>query len=263
VGAERQFNYALQAGSREEFVSLVLAGMPKPPTYYPVLKRINKTGPAPLLSLAGGAALGPAAVARHQADGALLIDTRSADAFGLGHIPGAVFAGLGENFTTWMGWLAPYERDLILALDDDDRFPEARTELRRIGLDRVAGYLEGGLPAWRAAGHEVETLDQTTVQDLAQQLEAADEDLVVLDVRRDDEWGMGHIAGARHLFAGEIVQGIAPPIDDATQVAVICASGYRSSVVASILQTRGYDNLINVRGGMDAWAEAGLTVITG
>lgn len=259
LGAERQFNYALLAGSREEFVSLVLAGMPKPPTYYPVLKRINKTGPAPLLSLAGGAALGPEAVARLQADGALVIDARSADAFGTMHIPGAFFAGLGPNFTAWMGWLAPYERDLILILDDD-RFAEAQTELRRIGLDRVAGYLAGGPSAWRAEGHEVETLDQTTVQDLAQQLEGADEDFVVLDVRRDDEWELGHITDARHLFAGEIVRGIAPPIDDATQVAVICASGYRSSVAASILQSRGCGNLINVRGGMDAWNDAGLPV---
>ncbi|MDQ3654724.1 MAG: rhodanese-like domain-containing protein [Chloroflexota bacterium] len=259
LGTERQFNYALQAGSREEFVSLVLAGMPKPPTYYPVLKRINKAGPAPLASLAEGEALGPEAVAWSQAEGARVIDARSADAFGIAHIPGAVFAGLGLNFTAWMGWLAPYDRDLILVLDDD-RFAEAQTELRRIGLDRVAGYLVGGLPAWRAAGYEVAALDQITVQKLAQQLEAAHEGLVVLDVRRDDEWEMGHIAGARHLFAGEIVQGAAPPIDGASPVAVICASGYRSSVAASTLQARGYENVINVCGGMDAWIEAGLPV---
>ncbi len=257
MGAERRFNYALRAGSRDAFVTLVLDGMPKPPTYYPVLKRINKAGPAPLASLDDGEALDPAAVARRQAEGALVIDARSVDAFGREHIPGAVFAGLGPNFSAWMGWLAPYDRDLILVLDDD-RFAEARTDLRRIGLDRVAGYLAGGMPAWRAGGHPIETLGQMAVTGLAQRIDVTGDGLVILDVRRDDEWETGHIAGARHLFAGDIVQGAAPPIDDATQVAVICASGYRSSVAASILQARGYGNVINVRGGMDEWTEAGL-----
>lgn len=261
MGAERRFNYALRADSREEFVTLVLEGMPKPPTYYPILKRINGAGPAPLSSLAVGEALAPAIVARRQAEGVLVIDARSADAFGLGHIPGAIFAGLGPNFAAWMGWLAPYDCDLVLVLDDGEQFKDARTELRRIGLDRVAGSLAGGLPAWRAAGHEVERLGQMTVQQLAQRLETAGNGLAVLDVRRDDEWGMGHIAGARHRFAGEIVQGAEPPMDDRTPVAVICASGYRSSVVASFLQARGHENLINVRGGMDAWTGAGLPMI--
>lgn len=261
MGAERQFNYAFQADTEDRFIELVLTGMPKPPTYYPVLKRVNKQGPAPISALPQGEPLDPGTVAQRQAGGALVVDARSQATFGEGHIPGAVFAGLGPNFTAWMGWLAPYDRDLILVLDGDDQFPGARTELRRIGLDRVAGYLPGGMAAWQAAGHESAALAQMTTHDLAQQLEATHEGFAVLDVRRDDEWELGHIAGARHLFAGEIVQGATPTIDAGTPVAVICATGYRSSVVASILQARGHDNVVNVVGGMDAWTAAGLPAV--
>ena len=211
MGAERRDNYAFGAKSKQAFGHLVLDDMPPPPTYYPVLKRLNAAG-APLLdTLPPGEPLDPDAVAARQAAGALVLDARSQDAFGAGHVPGAQYAGLGPNFTAWMGWRAPYDRDLILVLEDDEEYASARTDLRRIGLDRVAGYLAGGMAAWTASGHEIVTLAQETVNDLAERIAASPEPLVVLDVRRDDEWQAGHIAGAVHLFAGAIVQGAAPP----------------------------------------------------
>jgi hydroxyacylglutathione hydrolase len=260
IGDERRFNYAFKAQSKEGFVDMVLAGMPPPPTYYPILKRINKAGPPLLATLAGGEPLTPDQVATLQAGGAMIVDARSPEAFGGGHIPGSVFAGLGASFTAWMGWLAPYDRDLVLILEDDAQVEEARSELRRIGLDNVAGYLAGGIAAWQSAGREVDTLAQMTVSELARRLEDPVGDLIVLDVRRDDEWDMGHIAGACHVFAGEIVQGAKVPLDVTANVAVICGSGYRSSVTASLLETQGYRNLVNVIGGMDAWYDAGLPV---
>ncbi len=258
IGQEWRFNYAFQARSKESFVKMVLAGMPTPPTYYPTLKRVNKVGPALLSDLPVGEPLAPEHVARAQKAGALVIDTRSPEAFGAGHIPGAVSVGLGPNFTTWLGWLAPYDRELILMLDGDDQFSEARTELRRIGLDAVARYLEGGIESWRAAGGAVIALLQASVHELAHRLEGSRNGLVVLDVRSDEEWQGGHIPGAVHRFGGEIVQGAEAPIGDASQAAVICGSGYRSSVAASLLQARGHRNLINIIGGMDAWNQAQL-----
>jgi hydroxyacylglutathione hydrolase len=98
------------------------------------------------------------------------------------------------------------------------------------------------------------------VKELAQRLDNPANDLVVLDVRRDDEWDEGHVAGAIHLFAGAIVQGADIPVPHGTEVILICGSGYRSSVTSSLLEARGYRNLINVIDGMDAWYEAGLPV---
>lgn len=257
IGHEKRSNYAFRATTQDAFVTEVLAGMPLSPTYYPVLKRVNKVGATPLADLPRGDALTSADVADHSSAGSLVVDARTPEAFGAGHIPGAVFAGLGPNFTTWMGWLAPYDRDVVLILADDAQYDEARTELRRIGVDRVAGFLAGGMGAWTAAGRAVRVLPQMTVHELARRRTHGD-DLAVLDVRGDDEWQGGHIAGATHRFAGEITQGAMPPLSDDQPAAVVCGSGYRASVAASILEGRGYSNLANVIGGMEAWEAAGL-----
>jgi len=257
IGREKMTNYAFKARSEDEFVAMALAGLSAPPTYYPILKRLNKEGASMLRDVPDGAPLTPEQVVHAVAANSLLIDARTPDAFGAGHPPGALFAGLGANFSAWMGWLAPYDRDLILVLDDDDQFADAQTELRRIGLDHVTGYLAGGMAAWRAHRLGMDALPQITVRDLATRM-VSGTDGGVLDVRSDDEWDTGHIEGAAHCFAGNIVRGTAPPIGKGTPVAVICGSGYRSSIVASVLHNRGYHTLVNVTGGMEAWEAAGL-----
>ena len=261
IGQEKSSNYAFQIPEKEPFIDTVLEGMPKPPTYYPVLKRVNKAGATAIAELSTGGPLSPDAVAQLQESGALVVDARSPEAFGEGHIPGAMFAELGPNFTAWMGWKAPYDRQIVFVLDELEgtlQFEEARTELHRIGIDSIAGFLEGGMPAWKASGREVVTLSQISVNDLSARLHEPHGNLTVLDVRSDDEWNEGHIANAIHLFAGDIVQGDEPNVKDDAELAVICGSGYRSSVVSSILQKRGYKNLINVSGGMTAWEEENL-----
>jgi hydroxyacylglutathione hydrolase len=254
IGQEKRCNYAFRAATEAVFVAQVLADMPVAPTYYPTLKQVNKIGPPLLGDLPTGEPLTAAAVRDAMAQGALVIDARDPATFGAGHIPGAIFAGLGPDFTTWTGWLAPYNRDLILVLDTDAQYAAARTELRRIGLDHVAGYLAGGMVAWNGA---VTVLPQLTVSELAaRQREGAG--IAVLDVRTDDEWRQGHIPGALHRFAGALAQGAALPIAPGVPAAVICGSGYRSTVAASLLAARGYTQLLNVPGGVQAWQAAGL-----
>jgi hydroxyacylglutathione hydrolase len=262
MGQEKRFNYAFQTREPEAFRRAVLENMPPAPTYYPVLKRVNKAGARPLAELTPGTALSVQDVERRIAGNALLIDTRSPAAFGGAHIPGALFAGLGTNFTTWMGWLAPYDRDLVLLLEEDWQFEEARTQLRRIGLDRVAGYLAGGLPDWLAAGRDIASLPQLSVHELHERLAGG---LHVLDVRGDDEWRGGHIADASHRYAGELVRGAngasVKGVPTASPLALICGSGYRSSVVASVLQRQGRADLLNVLGGMEGWQAAGFETV--
>jgi hydroxyacylglutathione hydrolase len=98
---------------------------------------------------------------------------------------------------------------------------------------------------------------------LADQLASAppDQAPVVLDVRTTDEWAAGHIDGAHHLFAGEIVNGARPAISPDRQVAVICATGYRSGLAASLLEQRDFCRLAAVTEGMDGWTAAGLPVV--
>ncbi len=261
IGAEKRMNYAFKPMDREKFVATVLKDMPLAPTYYPELKKVNKVGPVSIATLPEIAPLSPAKVDAMLSANALVIDTRSAAEFGDGHIPGVLAVGWGSNFLTWMGWIAPYDRDLVLVLDDATSHDEVALELRRIGIDRVSGYLEGGMAAWREAGLPVATMPQISVSELAQRLTETGSALAVLDVRRPDEWDEGHITSARHAYAGELTQGADAPVDDSRPTAVVCGSGYRSAVAASLLAQRGHANLLNVTGGMTAWNEAGLPVV--
>jgi hydroxyacylglutathione hydrolase len=259
IGAEKMGNYAFQKKDRQGFIAAVMNGMPKPPTYYPVLKKINKRGAVPIEELVEPTAMSTDAVKAAVDAGALVLDVRDPDAYGKGHIANALFAGYGPNFHTWMGWLAPYDRDMVLVTGDNAAVDNVLTALRQIGLDRVIGYLNGGMPAW--AG-KIETLAQMSPEELNRQRE---QDLVVVDVRADSEWNEDHISGAEHVFLGDITQGKTLPdtVENDQPVAIICGSGYRSTVAASILNMRGYTNLRSVVGGMSAWKDARLPVTSG
>lgn len=258
IGQEKMDNYAFREKERDEFVKSILSDMPTPPAYYPVLKRVNTQGTVLIDELMDPRAFDSNKVEELIGKGALVVDTRDKADFGLGHIPGSLFAGFGPNFHTWMGWIAPYDHDILLVTGDNGSVDEVVTALRQIGLDRVVGYLDGGMKAWTG---ETEALEQMTVGQLWRQL---DKGLAVLDVRSDAEWRDDHIGGSGHLFAGEIAQGAVPPdsLGPDRRTAVICGSGYRSWVVASILQAQGYRNLVNVDGGMFAWKDADLPVVT-
>lgn len=255
IGAEKIGNYAFRHDSREAFVADVMEGMPKPPAYYPQLKKVNKAGATYLADLPAPRPLSLEDVRTAMANGSMVIDVRDFASFGQKHIPGAIFAGFGPNFHTWMGWLAPYDRDLVIVGGEDAPIDEIVTALRQIGIDRVTGYLDGGIDAWDG---EVATLPQLDVRSL----HASRGDYHVLDVRNPDEWAQGHIEGAMHHASTEIATGNLPAnLPDDKPLAVICGTGYRSSVTASILQGSGVDNLVNVAGGMTAWNEAGQPVV--
>jgi hydroxyacylglutathione hydrolase len=254
MGQEKTLGYAFNQPDRESFIRVVMAGMPKPPAYYPTMKRVNKVGPTLLRDLPAGGPLSVADVAAKQTAGALLIDARPADRFGQGHVPGAVSVGLGPNFAIWAGWLAPYDREVVLILDEDHQFENARTDLRRVGIDRVAGYLAGGMAVWQAAGKPIETMTTIQVNDLASRLST----YTVLDVRDRTEWQAGHLPGAINAPAGDLAQGAAAPRNGSGKVAVICGTGFRSALAASLLQQRGTPDVVQVDGGMNAWRVAGL-----
>lgn len=254
IGREKAMNYAFRPDSRDEFADAVMSGMPTPPTYYPVLKRVNKAGAKPLAELSPMPALPVDAIEDGLASGALLIDARDRAAFAAGHIPGSIFVGSDGSFATWMGWLAPYERDLILIVDDAEHARDARTMLHRIGLDRVAGY-HVGIDAWRATGRPIDTLETVGAQTLMDERARGDQS-IILDVRGDDEFEMGHIDGAHHHWLARMARGELPELDLDTPVTVLCQSGYRSTVASSLLKSNGFSRVRNLTGGMDAWTEA-------
>ena len=257
IGHERRTNYALKPMSKPEFVKLATADLPEVPRYFAKDVAINREGAAPLSGRPLPESLTPAQVAERVAAGAQLVDVRSAAAYGAGHVPGSWNLGLGGQFASWGGSLLDPKREILVVAEDEDAVAEAALRLSRVGLENVTGYLAGGTFAWFKAGLELATLAQWPVDELRAQL-APGGAVQLLDVRRPGEYADGHVPGAVHIPLDRLTQGSAA-LDRSRPLAIICASGYRSSVAGSLLQSQGWKGpLYNVVGGTSAWVAAGF-----
>jgi glyoxylase-like metal-dependent hydrolase (beta-lactamase superfamily II)/rhodanese-related sulfurtransferase len=258
IGEQRRTNYALQPMSRERFVEMMTVDLPETPRYFARDVEINRSGAQPLAERPLPAALSAGAVAERMGQEAQLLDVRGAAAFGDGHVPGSVHIGLDGQFASWAGSLLDASRPLLLVAGDEAGLSEAQLRLARVGLDALAGYLEGGVEAWAASGRQLRALPQLSVRELGEQRER----LQVLDVRRPREYETSRVPGARNCPLDRLGDGLAG-VDPERPTAVICAGGYRSSAAASLLEGRGFRELYNVVGGTDAWLAAGLEVEAG
>ncbi len=256
IGFERAFNPFLQFDDVEAFTQHCIKTAPPIPKYYSRMKKVNAEGPKILGGLPQVQALPPKAF--KQAVGkktALLIDTRSMFAFGGAHIAGALNLGASPTLSIWAGSLLDPETPILLVLENDSDVEEVVRLFLRTGFTNFAGYLVGGMKAWDVAGYPFEQVPQISVH----QLQSANGQMQVLDVRTDREWKGGHVPGARHIVVPQLQQRVAE-LDRTKPTAVYCASGYRASIAVSILKTAGFENVSNVPGSWHAWKEAGFPV---
>ena len=258
IGQQRQFNYALKPMPKEEFVRLMTTDLPEAPEYFARDVAINRGGAVELAELPDPAALGARDVEALQKRGAVVLDTRPAAQYGAGHVPGSLHVGLSGQFASWAGALVPPKVPIVLVSEEKEQVREARTRLARVGLDNVAGYLEGGLLSWHRAGLPLATTEQIGVEELDARIREGHAARVV-DVRRPAEWQAGHIASAVNVPLNTLESHAADlPKDE--PVAVLCAGGFRSSIGTSILERQGFTKITNVVGGMAAWKNANLEV---
>jgi hydroxyacylglutathione hydrolase len=261
LGYEKRFNWAFQTGSEAEFVSRVLAGQPEPPKYFATMKRLNKEGPRILGGFTRPPKFDAGRLPALLAGGAVVVDTRRARDFAIGHAPGTINIPLNASFTTWAGWLLSYDADSYLLIDGKDSIDTAVRDLAMIGLDRVAGYFEAAaLDAWTAAGRPLGTIPQIQPADLAESLRH--DRVTLVDVRNATEWQGGHIHGARHLPLGYLADR-SGELPRETAIVLQCQSGARSAIGASLLRARGFERVINLTGGFSAWINAGLPTVAG
>ncbi len=251
IGEQRVKNYALQAGTREEFVHMLTDALPERPGYFAKDAEINRAGAGALDALPAMPELNREDILRLQESGAIVLDTRTDAQFADGHFAGSVNIPLSGQFASWAGALLGLETDLALVAENAERATEARMRLARVGIERVAGYLVNGI---EPAGY----LAHITVQDL-DRLRNEDANLQIADVRRPGEWEEGHIDGALLLPLNQIATAM-QQLDPARPVAVHCKGGYRSAIAASLLLRAGFSQVVNVTGGFDAWQAAGLPV---
>ncbi len=261
LGYERRFNWAFQITSEQAFVEAVLAGQPEPPKYFAEMKRLNKEGPRVLGGFKAPERLGAGAFAAHVAAGAVIVDTRPAASFAVGHVPGTISIPQNGSFTTWAGWLIPYSREFYLLVDEHagPTVEAAVRDLAMIGLDRIGGWFDAGVvSAWAEAGRPLGTVPQIAVGDLRESL--AHGAVTLIDVRNRNEWNLGHIAEARHIALGYLGDRL-DEIPRDKPIVLQCASGARSMIGASILRARGLDRVVNLAGGINDWYAAGLPTV--
>ena len=259
LGHQKKTNYALRENmTRNEFIKEVTDGLLPPPAYFPENVKMNKEGYESIDTVLTKGLQPLSAEAFELAaneTGALVLDTRDPQAFAEGFIPRSINIGIDGSFAPWVGSLIPGTTHPLLIVADKGREEEVITRLARVGFDNTIGYLDGGLKAWNAAGKEADSIVSIEATDFAKRFNSGK--LHVMDVRKPSEYAAEHVENAVNVPLDYINQHLAE-IPKSGDVYLHCAGGYRSMIAASILKARGWDNIIDVKGGFKAISEAGV-----
>ncbi len=263
LGHQKATNYALRSDmSKSEFVKEVLDGLLPPPVYFAQNVAMNKSEAVGLdvVMLKGNKPLSPdefESLVNHQ--GALMLDTRSAEAFAEGHIPNAIFIGIDGGFAPWVGALIPDLKQPIVFISDSGREEEVVTRLSRVGYDNTLGYLRGGIKEWEEAGKPTDQVYSISAEEFASQFET--NNLNVLDVRKPAEYEAEHVEKSEN-FPLDFINEKMAELSDSKQYHIHCAGGYRSMIAASILKSRGVHNIVDVKGGFNDIAKTSIPKTT-
>jgi glyoxylase-like metal-dependent hydrolase (beta-lactamase superfamily II)/rhodanese-related sulfurtransferase len=250
LGNQKKTNYALRADmTREEFTSELLEGLGLPPAYFPQNVMMNIQGYESLDTVIEKS-LTPLKPNEFEAlanqSEAIILDVRHENDFVKAHIPSSIFIGIQGNFAPWVGALIMNIKQPLLIITPEGKEEETIMRLSRVGFDNVLGYLEGGIPAWKAAGYETDSISSISPEQFATEFSAKS---IVVDSRKPGEYDAEHVESALNIPLDTINSNLAavPQNDD---FYLHCAGGYRSVIMASILKSRGIHNLINVEKGM-------------
>jgi rhodanese-related sulfurtransferase len=262
IGEQRRTNYALQPMTRAAFIELVTADQPEAPPYFTYDAVLN-TRERPTLDEALARELKPLSLERVlalYAEGAQVLDARDPLDFASAHLAGSVNVGLGGAFATWAGTVLTPERPIVIVADPG-REHEAATRLGRIGLDRVAGYLDDGMLSLQGRPEMTVTTERLSALVAAERL-ASDDPPILVDVRAPREHDAKRIAGSVNIPVSHLVERLSD-LPEGRPVLLHCAGGYRSSIAASLLQQRRKGDVSEIAGGLAAWESAGLPVEEG
>jgi rhodanese-related sulfurtransferase len=254
LGHQKAVNYALRADmTKEEFIKEVTSGLLPPPAYFPLNVMLNKQGYESIDDVIkrGSIALGPDAFETAANEtGALILDTRDPQTFAKGFVPNSINIGIDGSFAPWVGTMIPDIKQQILIVDEPGREEEVITRLARVGYDYTIGYLKGGIEAWKKAGKEIDEIKSIGADELAEELKK-DRNSIVLDVRKQSEYESEHVENAVNAPLDYINDSMLK-VSKTNTYYVHCGSGYRSMIFTSILKARGYDNLVDINGGIKA-----------
>ncbi|HEY4154440.1 MAG TPA: MBL fold metallo-hydrolase [Puia sp.] len=254
LGEERKTNYALKQEDRQEFIRSVTEGLNVAPQYFPINARINKEGYESLEGVMESA-LTPLSLADFKGlilqEDTIILDTRFSEVFTEGFIPGSISIGLDGRFAEWAGSLLPFDKPLVL-IAEPGKEKESAVRLARVGFDQMKGFLEGGFKTWKSAGEKIDLIINVEADELALDLRF-DPKLRVVDVRRETEYGDGHLASAQNIPLETLTDpGTMADFNDTDNIYLHCGSGFRSVIACSLFKRQGIHNLRNVVGGYEA-----------
>ncbi len=258
LGNQKKTNYALRADmTREEFTKELLDGLGLPPAYFPQNVMLNIQGYESLDAVMEKSFRGLSPkefeTLANQSE-AVVLDVRHEDDFVKSHIPNAIFIGIQGNFAPWVGALIGDVKQRLLLVTPEGREQETITRLSRVGFDHVLGYLEGGMAAWERAGFETDVIASISPEQFAKELS---KESVVVDARKPSEFQAEHVANALNIPLDTLNSNFAAVPKD-VDFYLHCLGGYRSVIMAAILKSRGYHQLINVEKGITGIRNAGV-----
>ena len=249
IGNQKHSNYALKAKSKAEFIKLVTEGLNKPPDYFTYVAQMNRRKYDALEEILQKN-LNPLSLQQFKFilnnEDAVVIDTRNSEDFERGFIPRSVFVGLEGHFAVIAGSVLD-NRKKIIVVADPGKEQEVISNLARIGIENVTGYLKGGFKTWEEAGESIDTIAGISAMEFESRFNY--NTAIALDVRNPDEWVPGFVAGAKLISLPELNKGLVA-LDKNKMCYVYCMSGFRSMVAVSLLKRNGFDKVYHVQGGM-------------
>lgn len=262
LGHQKMVNYALQADmTKEDFIKAVTDGLVEPPQYFPFNVLLNLQGGMASIDEIIRKGKTPLSAREFEAiwesTDALVLDTRKKEEYAAGHIPGSIFIGIDDSFAPWVGTLVTDLKQPILFLADEGREEEVVIRLARVGYDHTIGYLKGGIQAWKEAGFKTDVLKEISPEDFSTLYLMDNVHTSLLDCRRKSEYDSEHLVGAENFPLDFVNQQMAR-LDRHKKYFIHCAGGYRSVILCSILKSRGFDHLVNIKGGYKMLSQTGL-----
>lgn len=257
IGYEKKYNSALQM-KKDEFVKSLTTNMPGAPDHFSRCSAINGKGPALTRTLPQLARV-DARTFKKMSDlnKNIVVDIRAYETFGGQHVPGAYHIDFGGNFATFAGWILPPGKDIMIVGSSFEQAQEASVWLKRVGLDRAVAYLEGGMFAWAVAGFSTAHIRQLSAEELYA-MTTKGEEMVLVDVRAPREYESDHVKGAINIPVADLRTRY-KELDRNKPIALICSTGHRSSLGASILKQQRFGDVYNVAGGMTGYSAAGYS----
>jgi glyoxylase-like metal-dependent hydrolase (beta-lactamase superfamily II)/rhodanese-related sulfurtransferase len=256
IGYEKKYNSALQIKDKDEFIKSLTKDMPPAPDHFSRSADINRKGAVPVSELPRMKELNAEVFKEMiEKENVAVVDTRSYLAFGSQHIPGSWSLDFNGNLPTFAGWVLPVDKDLLVVSDSFREAEKTNVWLRRVGMDRVVGYLDGGMAAWVTNGYKTNYVTQISAEDLHEMVTGS-EKFILLDVRAPLEFEDEHIEGAINIPVADLRERYTE-LKKEDAIILHCSSGNRSSLGVSILRQKGFKNLYNVAGGMTGYSAAG------